>query len=597
MRLPAASNLTRNRPRRAVRNEGGPPDKCREWCFTVYKGNTDVEAWDRVTHLRAMFEAQNPAITALVAGPETCPTTGNRHLQCWIKFKNSRTWASTNALMPWASHLQQRYGEHPDDHRNGSAWRAAMYCMKGVQSDDEWKTLHEDGPNFGMNRDGEKKFLGLALGDLPKKETKKGQKCDLLTVKKLLDKGEAFEKVFQMGNHFKSCLRNRPSLKEYATYITKHYEHHLVRGLWVHGPPDLGKSFEVRKALDPLGTMEDLYYKEHNRWFDGYMRHKWILLDDVSAHPKFDFERMKNWADRYGLYAQVKNGQVVLVHKGFIVTSNYTIEEVCDGLDKKNGTPDEALRHALLRRFQQVEMDCYNTEEVRHFIEQWMARQDVSDEERAEHLAAESYFFEQVKPALRTRLKALRCPKSEFKEYLQTLYEIENSNGPDKIRKQAEFDRVAATWRAPLEEIRLPTIPELKRLPPGVPMPARFLVTNNNNDEEINADAPDGNTDVTDENEDNGTAAEVTDGDSLTLGTEPTQDDDTSRGSKRSGEQDPNSQKRARYNDNEGDDDGCDDLTIGSLNPLDDPRFWEPIGVNPDDEYDYNQDDEVDEHD
>lgn len=437
------------------------PDKCREWCFTVYEGDTGIPAWDRVTHLQALFDAQKPKIVALAAGKEICPDTQRPHLQCWIHFKDSRAFEPTRNLIPWASNLKQRYGQ-ADDPRNGSAWRAYKYCLKGNQSKDEWDSQHENGPTYG------KDFEGLVLGDVPKAPAKKGKRNDLLTVKRLLSSGLEFDEVCDMDQHFATCTRYRTSLEKFAASKSKHYEHHHVRGLWIHGLSDVGKSHVVRELIDPTG--EERFIKEHNKWFDGYSKQKWIIMDDVSALPRFDFEKLKNWADKYGLHVQVKNAKVFLRHKGLVVTSNYTIEEVCEGIDKKRGYPDEVLRQALVRRFTQLEMTHDNKDWIRERILEWKAFQDCSEEDQAAHVEYEKNWFTKIEPELNAKLKVMKCPLEDRKNQMRALFEIDQAEGERKEELQAAFDRVAATWTLPVYVARNDGVvmPKLKRLP-GVP--------------------------------------------------------------------------------------------------------------------------------
>lgn len=52
---------------------------------------------------------------------------------------------------------------------------------------------------------------------------------------------------------------------------------------------------------------------------------------------------LKIWADKWGATGEIKGGTVGLTYDKFIVTSNYSIEELF--------TKDEQLRQAIRRRF------------------------------------------------------------------------------------------------------------------------------------------------------------------------------------------------------------------------------------------------------
>jgi hypothetical protein len=61
---------------------------------------------------------------------------------------------------------------------------------------------------------------------------------------------------------------------------------------------------------------------------------------------------LKIWGDKWADSMEYKGGRVQLMHHRFIVTSNYSIRQLCerDCLDK-DGKPDEVIIEALERRF------------------------------------------------------------------------------------------------------------------------------------------------------------------------------------------------------------------------------------------------------
>jgi len=115
------------------------------------------------------------------------------------------------------------------------------------------------------------------------------------------------------------------------------YEHPTVRGEWHWGVPGAGKSHYVRR------TYPDAYIKSQNKWFDGYQGEKVIILDDCDTDTLS--HHMKIWADKYACKAETKGYQLNLQHEKFIVTSNFSIEELFK--DK----PQETIE-AIKRRFQ-----------------------------------------------------------------------------------------------------------------------------------------------------------------------------------------------------------------------------------------------------
>lgn len=119
-----------------------------------------------------------------------------------------------------------------------------------------------------------------------------------------------------------------------------------AKNYWICGAPGTGKSRWVRSQC----AMAQIYCKLVNKWWGGFNRrdHRIVLIEDFPGDGKYLGQLMKIWSDRYIFTGETKGGQLQIYPGGFFfcVTSNFSIDEIFDGIDAR----------ALKRRFKEVEI-------------------------------------------------------------------------------------------------------------------------------------------------------------------------------------------------------------------------------------------------
>lgn len=244
--------------------------KFRGYCFTL---NNYTEDEENIIYSLPWEYSDSYGVVGKEIGE-----SGTPHLQGYIRFKNATSFNTVKALLPRAHWESQQ----------GTVDQAANYCKK---EDDyfEW-------------------------GIKPMSQAEKGE-CGKLSAKdqwKLIEEERYEELPPQYYRAYKAIHAERFATVE---------DNNELDNIWICGKTGCGKSRYVREHYPGF------YYKQMNKWWDGYNHEDNVLLDDFDPeHGKFLAYYLKTWADHYAFNAEVKGGMIKCRPKRIIVTSQYPLE-------------------------------------------------------------------------------------------------------------------------------------------------------------------------------------------------------------------------------------------------------------------------------
>lgn len=250
--------------------------RSRNWCFTYNNYTEDV-----FTTIKG--HAQDACKYAIIGKEKG--ELGTPHLQGYLCYRNAKTFDQVKKKLGPGAHLERAKGT-ANDSRN--------YCSK---DGDFWET-----------------------GELPEKSGGDSLLEKIKKNKRLLDETIPLDTLIEDGtlSAYSYLLIKRTRMERAIN--ADPYTPEDVRGLWIWGDPGTGKTRHV------WATYPGLYEKAQNKWFDGYTGEETILLDDLDTNILGHY--LKRWMDRYPVKGEVKGGTIQLQHKLFVVTSNYSIEQL-----------------------------------------------------------------------------------------------------------------------------------------------------------------------------------------------------------------------------------------------------------------------------
>jgi hypothetical protein len=316
------AQLRRSRTVPGAPGRDGIHGQATNWCFTVHvkpfseKADTDEEPVGedlRFAMADAQAEVRRIGRQAkwLIAGLERAPTTGALHWQCAVIFPTRVKGSTLKNRFHVSIHWEVMKYSPGENYR---------YCTKTRPED---PVPNEETMEMGTRPEDSEGFNGpgkrvKCIWDETKRLAKLG-KWDEISSEHLLRYYSGIQKVH---NHFAPM----PAPVD------------EICGEWHYGVSGSGKTHHA------LMNHENVYYKQFNKWWDGYQGNDVVVMDDMGPDHAWMIHHLKQWTDRFPFPGETKGGMMKARPKKFIITSNHSMEKlfkVCD--------PDDVI--ALKRRF------------------------------------------------------------------------------------------------------------------------------------------------------------------------------------------------------------------------------------------------------
>lgn len=270
--------------------------RTRSWCFTSYA--VDKPVWN------------DKRMAYLLYAPEVCPTTGKKHWQGYVYYKEKVSLKMSQKLLAT--------GEHHHDPCIGTATDNYNYIVGPYEKDDKVKPHNPDFEEFGvMPKQGMRRDLNEIKDKLLKQETTIN---NILTEEPIL--------FHQYGR----TLERLDDLRMCGIYRTE-----MTTGLWLWGKTGAGKSHRAFEGFDP--KTHYVWNTSDNGWWENYQQQEIVIINEL-REGGVSYDMLLQLLDKWP-YTVKRRGRPPLpfTSKKIIITSSLPPKHIfkmngMSGLDK-----------------------------------------------------------------------------------------------------------------------------------------------------------------------------------------------------------------------------------------------------------------------
>ena len=270
-----------------LRNKDGRILNSRLWAFTAYDFDFDY---------KKLFDSDENMIW-MVMGHETCPTTGRKHKQSMVYFKNGRT-SKKNFCREFKVALD-----------------GCDMCYAGIDSNYD----------YCVKEAGKIEEYGV--------RPKQGQRTDLIDLKVRIEAGESVDDL---------CMDDPVMIHQYGRTLDriaditlrKKWRSWMTEGYWFYGETGTGKSHFWKKDYNP----ETHYVVEtsDNGWWDGYSGQETVVFDEFRGGTPYS-ELLSLVNDTPKRVPRRGREPVPFLAKKVIITSALSPRKCYKNLDNDDG--------------------------------------------------------------------------------------------------------------------------------------------------------------------------------------------------------------------------------------------------------------------